>query len=257
MPEAESQGVSIYYESNGSGPAVVFAHGAGGNHTSWWQQVPEFARRHTVVTFDHRGFGRSRCSAEQFDPRLFGEDLLAILDACEIERAALVCQSMGGWTGLPAATRWPARVRCLVLCGTPGGLITQKVLDAQRAIGQRVRGERVLSGSALAPDFPSREPARAFLYDQISGQNPGLEPQAIGRLFQTRVEPEQLEGYGVPTLMVAGEHDALFPPEVLRDVAERIPGARVYDFAGVGHSSYFEDPAQFNRVVGEFIDEHP
>ena len=79
MPRVESAGASLYYETHGSGPAVVLAHGAGGNAMVWWQQVPHFARRHTVVVFDHRGFFRSRCAPEALDPGLFASDLAAIL----------------------------------------------------------------------------------------------------------------------------------------------------------------------------------
>ena len=50
----------LYYEVHGDGPAVVFAHGAGGTHMSWWQQVPALSRHFRCITFDHRGFGYSR-----------------------------------------------------------------------------------------------------------------------------------------------------------------------------------------------------
>ena len=63
MPKAAIDGIDLYYESNGDGPAVVFAHGAGGNHLSWWQQVPVFSDCYRCVTFDHRGFGQSRVPA--------------------------------------------------------------------------------------------------------------------------------------------------------------------------------------------------
>jgi pimeloyl-ACP methyl ester carboxylesterase len=64
-------GAEIYYETTGSGPAIVFAHGLGGNHLSWWQQVPYFARRNTCVTFAHRGFAPSRLEAGAPDYRLY------------------------------------------------------------------------------------------------------------------------------------------------------------------------------------------
>ena len=59
MPRVERPNAAIYYEVCGEGPPLVFAHGAGGNTLVWWQQVPYFAARYRVVTFDHRGFGRS------------------------------------------------------------------------------------------------------------------------------------------------------------------------------------------------------
>ena len=59
MPHLElDDGFRLYYERHGSGPAVLFAHGAGGNALTWWQQVPAISRRYTAVTFDHRAFAR-------------------------------------------------------------------------------------------------------------------------------------------------------------------------------------------------------
>ena len=167
MPSVRSHGTSIYYEEQGAGPALVFAHGAGGNALSWWQQVPFFARDHRVICFDHRGFGRSACEPEAFQPSWFADDLRAILDALELPQAAVVCQSMGGWTGLRLALEQPQRVRCLVLGGTPAGVFSPRVLEAAAGVGQRLASEGVSGAAALAPDFPVREPALAFLYDQI------------------------------------------------------------------------------------------
>ncbi len=61
MPKAQINGTELYYESHGedSAPAIIFAHGRGGNHMSWWQQVAAFSAEHRCVTFDHRGWGAS------------------------------------------------------------------------------------------------------------------------------------------------------------------------------------------------------
>ena len=109
---------------HGNGPAVVFAHGRGGNAASWWQQVPHFAQNYKVIVFDHRTFGRSICPKEKFDRNLFDSDLVAILDQEKISPTAIVCQSGGGgWTGLRTSVHYPSRVSCLlVLSNTPGGL---------------------------------------------------------------------------------------------------------------------------------------
>jgi 3-oxoadipate enol-lactonase len=57
MPFATLNGIDLYYETHGSGPALVFTHGGGGNHLSWWQQVPAFSQHYTVVTAEE--FNRS------------------------------------------------------------------------------------------------------------------------------------------------------------------------------------------------------
>ena len=59
---------NIHYEVCGSGPALIFAHGLGGNHLSWWQQVAHFAPHYTCVTFAHRGFAPSDPVAGGVDP---------------------------------------------------------------------------------------------------------------------------------------------------------------------------------------------
>ena len=89
-------GVDLYYEIYGQGPALVFAHGAGGNSASWYQQVPFFSQDYTTLVFDHRGFGRSRFNEDEFSSHFFAEDLEVILDHAGIDEAVLVCQSMGG-----------------------------------------------------------------------------------------------------------------------------------------------------------------
>ena len=91
MPFAPINGVELYYETHGEGPALVLAHGGAGNHLSWWQQVAEFSRSFKCVTFDHRGFGWSREPADSPGPAAFTEDLRALLDhlwnpACRCSR---------------------------------------------------------------------------------------------------------------------------------------------------------------------------
>jgi len=89
----QNAGAEIYYERTGSGPAIVFAHGLGGNHLSWWQQVPHFSSSYTCVTFAHRGFSPSRLTSGSLDPGLFEEDLLALVDHLKLAEVRLVAQS--------------------------------------------------------------------------------------------------------------------------------------------------------------------
>ena len=257
MPHVENDHATIEYDVFGdpNGDAVVFAHGAGGNAISWWQQVPFFSRRRRVVTFDHRSFGRSRCAPGHFSATRFAADLLAVLDAEGILRADLVCQSMGGWTGLPLALRHPERVRSLVLCDTPGGLFLPEVARALAETGDRIRSAGIQANAALAPDYPVREPEMTHLYGRITSLNTGVDPGALAALAapEARIAPEALAGFAVPTLVVAGEHDLLFPPTTLRAVAKCIPGSAYREFPGCGHSVYFEAAREFNEAVELFL----
>ncbi len=258
MPTVEAAGATLYYEVAGDGPTVVFAHGAGGNRMSWWQQAPEFVRDHRVIRLDLRSFGRSRCELGAVDPTRFADDLRVILDSEGVERASLVCQSLGGWMGLRTALETPERVTALVLCGTPGGIAHPKVLEAAASIGDRIQAEGVKGSAALAPGFENTQPELAFLYDQISGLNTEFDMQALGRIFdpECAITPERAGELSVPTLMVLGGRDLLFPIESLRAVSQLIPGVEVAEFPECGHSVYFEAAGKFNPLVRGFIERH-
>lgn len=260
MPLVTNKDAKLYYELHGDAarPAVVLAHGRGGNAASWWQQLPAFSTRWRVLTFDHRSFGRSRCAAGGFDPRHFADDLAAILDAAGIERAALVCQSMGGRTGLGFALKYPQRVTCLALCGTTGGLYDDTIVNGLgdvRGVAARIG---TFSTLALDPGFPARRPDLAALYAQIQAFNTEFDYSGPPILTapETRIAPDQLAGWSIPTLVLGGENDQLVPPPVLRHVATLIPGARLRLLAGLGHSTYFEDAGTFNALIGAFLAEH-
>lgn len=251
MATVEAEGARLYYEVHGDGPAVVFAHGRGGNAASWWQQVPAFAETYRVIVFDHRGFGRSRCEANDFSCDHFADDILAILDAEGIDKASLVCQSMGGWGGLKLAATHPERVAALVLSNTPGGVDAPAVTAAI----EHLASGAIPPGSAqLGASFKLSNPEAAYLCAQISGLNSTF-PKAFGRITRAGfVTAGELRGYAVPTLMITAPEDLLFPPAVMAEAAATIPGARLVELPDAGHSPYFETPAAFNALVLAFLE---
>ena len=93
LKSVQLDGFEMFYECHGTGPAVVFAHGAGGTHLSWWQQIPFFSEHFQCVTFDHRGFGRSRDVGDKPGQRAFVQDLLNLLDHLDIQKACLLYTS--------------------------------------------------------------------------------------------------------------------------------------------------------------------
>lgn len=253
MPTVEAHKATIYYETLGSGPAVVFAHGRGGNAASWWRQVPVFAKKYQAIAFDHRCFGRSTCAREDFDRAQFDKDLLAILDAEGIEKTAIVCQSMGGWTGLAMALNYPERVTCLILSNTPGGAdfpLAREYL----AKSSQIFAERGLGRAPLADNYHKRNPEGAYLYAQIGGLNinlPNFQPDG-----RNGVSPERMKALKAPTLFITSAHDEIFPPKVIREIHEGTPGSEFIELPVAGHSPYFEIPDVFNETVSAFLARH-
>lgn len=255
----ERDGEHLYFEVCGEGPPLVLSHGAGGNHAVWYQQVAFFAARRTVVTWDHRGFGRSSDRAAEGGPEVATGDLLALIDHLELSAADHVGQSMGGWTALGLALSAPGRVRRLVLADTLGGISTSRVREfLARMTGRRPRPqipETLGAHPALDDGFADRDPARAHLYQMLGGFGEPDLARLFPRLQATRRGEVELRRLACPVLFVVGERDALFPPRAVRQAAAQIPGARVVQIPECGHSPYFEDPVTWNHEVEAFLAE--
>jgi 3-oxoadipate enol-lactonase len=260
----ERPGCRLYYEAEGNGPFLVFAHGLGGNHLSWWQQVPHFRQRYTCVTFSHRGFAPSSAPPGGPDPAEYGGDLAALLDHLDARDVRIVAQSMGGWGALDFALAQPERIRALVLASTAGATAWPAYPFADPGTVARWWGE----SEAAAKDLFSRglhpaagermareQPAMHYLYRAIDALSAGLDKNPLRQrlMASLRHPPESLRTFAVPTLWLTGEEDLVYPPFVSAAFAPLMPNARHESVPAAGHSVYFERPAQFNRIVDEFL----
>jgi 3-oxoadipate enol-lactonase len=260
MPYLEIADFRLYYEVEGDGPAIVFLHGAGGNHLSWWRQVPYFRRSYTCITLDQRAFGLSPDVVDGPGRRAFANDLKALLDFLGVGDVALVAHSMGG----RAAAGFILRVQdptergvwALVLSGTHGGVVTPESRRLQEQLRQRANG-RSLRERALAPAFVSEQPELAYLYGQIGRLNPRRPDDFLapipGYLGTTR---DAFSERQLPVLFVTGTEDEVMSPEAIRIAAHSLPGAELVQIKGAGHSAYFERPEEFNSAVGAFLSQH-
>ena len=102
MPYLDVDGARLYYEVSGEGPALVFAHGLGGNHMSWWQQVPAFNDRYRCVVFAHRGFAPSSEDPGGPGAHAFADDLDALLD--HLGKSMTSVSSPNRWVAGPVST---------------------------------------------------------------------------------------------------------------------------------------------------------
>jgi 3-oxoadipate enol-lactonase len=251
-------GVRLYHEdTGGGGPVLLFLHGAGGNHLSWWQQVPAFADEYRCVTMDQRGFGQSPDAAGGPGPAALATDALALLDHLGIARAALVAQSMGGWAAVGAAVRAPERFWAVVLANTVGNLSNAEIaaLRARLAAASPPRPP-VLWHAALGATFRKEQPVRSFLYAQIGGLNAPLPPDFRDRMGRLTTPVDRYAATGVPTLFLTSDEDGLIWPELSETVHQHVPGSHFLRVERAGHSTYFERPDVFNREVGAFLKAH-
>lgn len=255
---------SIGYEVHGRGPALVFAHGLGGNQLSWWQQVAHFAQRYTCVVFSHRGFPPSSAVPGASAPDAYADDLVALMDELGLAEACLVAQSMGGWTCLDVALRLPGRVKALVMACTSGAVEPAGVAGFSRAdfdawlkqagataAALEARGILAAGGERMARE----QPALALLYRQLNQLTPEDFRAAVRtRIRQLRSRPAAtLAQLPMPVLFLNGEEDCVFPSPAGPGLAACAPRGRAVAVPRAGHSVYFERAAEFNRIVDDFL----
>ena len=256
MTWAAINGIRLYYQAQGSGPALIFAHGAGGNHLSWWQQMPEFAKRYRCVSFDHRAFGRTKDSRDKPGRRMFHEDLRELLDLLGIERIAIIAQSMGGRTTVGFALRNPERVSAIVFAGTTGGAVSDKVRARQKEHRQSPMGRHTLAQRSFSPRLRQERPDLAYLYRQIGRMNPPRPKDFLAPIpGYIGSSAKRLGELRIPILFLVGQEDTITPPEIVKMSHEEVPGSQFDVIPGAGHSAYFEKAELWNERVQRFLSE--
>jgi 3-oxoadipate enol-lactonase len=260
-----TNGQELYYEIHGDGPPLVLVMGIGYDSSLWTlQQVPVLSTRFRVVLLDNRDAGRSSRADHPYTIADMADDVAGLLDALDIHRTHLLGLSMGSMIGMEFALRYPNRLDRLVLTGPDAAparsavypITTWTWVKANDPSGQVFGGQQFtwLFSSAFLRDEKAVQETAALL---ASNPNP-VEPAAYERQAQALLQFDALDRLGgikAPTLVVVGEQDLLTPPWVAREVAGRIPGARLEIVSGDGSSHVvpLERPADFNQLVMDFL----
>lgn len=254
---AEVNGTTLYYEARGEGPPVIFIQGGNLVQEMWEDQITEFAREYRVVTYDVRGFGRSGPWGEPFRAC---DDLAALMDHLDIERAHLVGLSLGGRIAVDFALEYPDRVRSLVLAGP--GLTGYDWSQSDFGWLGPIREAMSQGDSVLAAELWLESP-----YMAPAMENPDLAPRlrrlatANARIWvnQDTEEPvsppssQRLAEISAPTLLILGTRDVADIHRIVEMLHAEIPGAKVDSLKDAGHMVNLERPETFNWVVLEFL----
>ncbi len=258
MEVRSTDGLRLWVRREGpsEGPPVLLVHAFPLGAWMWDTQLRALSSQVPVAAYDVRGFGRSEVGDGQFTMETLVDDLLEVLDALGWERAVLCGLSMGGYIVLRAAERAPERLLGLVLCDTRSAADDDAGRLKRAAVIRRVKHEGLEAWvddfleQALAPRTGERSPDLALrIREGIVANAPlgvcGAQLAMAARTDTTAVLPE----ISVPTLVVAGEDDALTPPGTALEMAARLPDAEVVIVPGAGHLSNLENPDAFDDAL--------
>jgi pimeloyl-ACP methyl ester carboxylesterase len=260
----ERPGCRVYYEVTGSGPAIIFAHGRGSNHLTWWQQVAHFSDRYACVTFSHRGYPPGSDIGVP-DPKEFAGDLASLIEHLQLPDVRLVAQSMGGLTSIEYMLSHPGhKVRALVLASTSGSIHKPSVplADPQRLLEwnrQAAAARADMARRGISPPAGERmareQPALHFLHRMIANASAAFDREELRKrnnAMSTR-SPDVLRGFSTPTLFITGGEDTTFPPFLPDALAPLMPNAKLEQVREAGHSVYFQRASVFNQLVSRFL----
>lgn len=253
MPSSHANGVKIWYESAGDGPAMILIHANPFDHDLWLYQTAHFSTWFKVITVDIRGYGRSDKVTAPFSLEDMCNDVLGVLSDLQIERAVLGGCSVGSGMALLLALDHPERFEALFLVGGNSGASSryQKRIDGYvgNLSAYHIKHMREL----VSPRFADSEHG-AHLLNMFAERGPRLKGEAIAQVFaagNTTDSTGRLPEMKVPTLVINGEFDHSLPAG--KRTTELIPGAEHRILPGTGHACCIENPAQFNQLVLEFL----
>ncbi|HEY1707092.1 MAG TPA: alpha/beta fold hydrolase [Rhizomicrobium sp.] len=236
---AAIDGVSIYYETYGSGPPVLLLHGAGASLETMYPFITAFAKDHTVIAVDSRAQGRSTDAPGPITYSMMGADMIALLDTLHIAKTDVIGWSDGGIIGLDMAMKHPTRVRRLIAIGAnyrPDGVPPETFSSA--SMREMERGAKSLY-DLIAPD-PSHFPVVIEKIGTMLKTEPNYMIADLGRIR-------------CPTLIVAGEHDLILRRHT-DSLAHAIPGAKEAIVPGASHAGPLEQPGVYTAMARDFLD---
>jgi 3-oxoadipate enol-lactonase len=266
IKRVQAGNLAVAVSDVGAGSAVVLLHGLACGKRVWFHQIRALRNRFRVIAYDQRGHGETDAPpvATDYSGGHLARDLVGVLDALKIERAAIVGFSLGGGPALALAASKPERVSHLVLADVGAGADAPvKIESMARQWGALIAQGRVdeLVCEMLRSEFFKvyarrnarcrRHMAALIRATPIDGLRFTLSEVLAKRKSLFRLT-EPMRSVRVPTLVLAGEHDYVCS-KASHLLAQTIPSAQLKTIKGSGHMSPLEQPAAFSAALMEFL----
>lgn len=231
-------GTRLWYAAFGKGPPVILLHGGSANANYWGLQIPVLARYYEVIVLDSRGHGRSARSSAPITYHLMASDVLGLMDALHISKAAIVGWSDGAIIGLEIAIHHPERLTKLFAF----------------AANSDTSGTKDVSKSSVFSAYLRRTQDE---YQEVSPTPKDFKAfsEQLNKMWESEphFSDEQLRSITAPTWIVDGDHDEAIKREDTDRMATLIPAACELILPGVSHFAFLQDSALFNEALLDFL----
>jgi len=234
----------------GSGPLVLFLHGIRGNRRNWNLQLPVFAQHFRAAAWDARGYGDSDDYEGPLHFEHFTGDVLRVVEHLKANKLHLVGLSMGGRIARNVALHYPERLHSLTLINSTPGFDSLSTDQVRRFVVER----KTRTADSVRQLLGSR--ARPGAFEELTESISLLHEKSYLKTVEASVAQDRaapIERIRVPTLIIGGDEDMVYPPDLAHEMARRIPGAQLVMMEGGGHLVNLEQPERFNAAVLPFL----
>lgn len=245
-----------YWDTGGSGQAVIFMHAGSQSGAGWGYQQPVFAAAgFRAIGYSRRGCWRSE-PGDPNDPGLACDDLLRLVEHLKLDRVHLVALALGAFYTLDFALMYPQRVRSLTIASSFLGIADSETdyLEANQRLRPKEFAALPVAFKELHPSYRAGNPQGVAAWVQLA-----QAANAGPRINQKRPFPltwARLESIRQPILLMTGDGDLYTPPALLRMQAAHMTHAETFVVPEAGHAGNWEQPAIFNQTVLAFLRKH-
>lgn len=265
VPEIEANGITMHYERQGNGEAIVMIPYLSADHACYAFQVAEYAKRFTCVGIDPRGAGGTDKPEGAYSTELMADDFAAAMQALEIERAHVFGLSLGAAVGLWLGIKYPEKVRSLSLhagWSAPNPFLTTVIEGWQimaEALGSVTETlVRSIFPWCFTPELYNSSPETIESLAEFARSRPEQPVDAFLRQSNAVIGHDvrsHVAAISVPTQITVGRHDML-----CRDSAEpmkaAIPNAELVFFEDCAHAPIYQAVDEFNARTLDFFERH-
>ncbi len=263
MPTLRSSDAQLFYQVNGSGPAVVLLHPFPLNHHFWVGIVPQLASRYRLIVPDLRAHGDSEAGDGPVTMAKLAADLSALCREEKIARGIFVGVSIGGYALFELWRRSREQIAALVLANTRAGGETAEGRNNRLGLADKVLREGTagfiedMLPKLMAPATMNNRPD---IVDAARVMMQTMSPQDIAAVQRGMADrPDSiatLKTIDVPTLVIAGENDSV-PLSEAELIHRQIPGSRLQAIPRAGHYAALEQPEAFGHLLRNFLETLP
>ena len=262
MPTIKLNNCNYYYEIHGSGiETLVLSHGLLWSGKMFYKQINYFKSKYTVITYDHRGQGKSEVTGGSYNMDQLYEDAIALLDYLKLKNVHFGGLSMGGFVAMRLAARRPDLVKSLILMETSSEAEPNKfkytILNTivkffgVKAVARPVM--KIMFGAKFLNDPKRKEERREWENELL--KNPKNIRYAVSSVVDRNAISNELKNITCPTLILVGTHDTATPPEKSEFIHSKIKRSTLTYIDGGGHTACIEEPEKYNREIEHFLDQ--